>query len=113
MSDVFGREVHPPDGGCVYRHGQKHLLQVDAEVLGEWSQVTAGFFGSCPSIERSVLPGDFQILWMADRDGVKARDERQVVLDWWGLGHGKPCVRRADDSAAGEHYDRWETSSAE
>ena len=29
--DVSRREVHPFDGSCVYRHRQRHLLQVDAE----------------------------------------------------------------------------------
>ena len=44
--------------------------KIAAEVLGEWGQVTAGFFGSCLSIERCMLPRDFQIPWMPDGDGV-------------------------------------------
>ena len=41
--------------------------KIAAEVLGEWGQVTAGFFGSCLSIERSMLPADFQIPWYPDK----------------------------------------------
>ena len=43
--------------------------KIAAEVLGEWGQVTAGFFGSCLSIERSMLPRDFQIPWFPDNTG--------------------------------------------
>ena len=50
-----------------------------AEVLGEWGQVTAGFFGSCLSIERSMLPRDFQVPWRADSDGV-FRQETKAQL---------------------------------
>ena len=45
------------------------VSKISAEVLGEWGQVTAGFFGSCLSIERSMLPPDFQILWCTDKSG--------------------------------------------
>ena len=45
------------------------VSKISDEVLGEWGQVTAGFFGSCLSIERSMLPPDFQILWCTDKSG--------------------------------------------
>lgn len=43
--------------------------KIAAEVLGEWGQVTAGFFGSCLSIERSMLPCDFTVPWLPDATG--------------------------------------------
>ena len=43
--------------------------KIAAEVLGEWGQITAGFFGSCLSIERSMLPGDFEIPWHPNKSG--------------------------------------------
>jgi hypothetical protein len=35
--------------------------KIAAEVYGDWGQVTAGFFGSCLSIERSMLPGGLKL----------------------------------------------------
>ena len=35
--------------------------KIATEVLGEWVQVTAGFFGSCLSIERCLWPGDTKV----------------------------------------------------
>ena len=43
--------------------------RIAAEVLGEWGQFTAGFFGSCLSIERSMLTADFQIPWYPHKSG--------------------------------------------
>ena len=56
---------------------------VRVEVLGEWGQVTAGFFGSSLSIERCMLPGDFQIPWMPDGDGV-FRESSKATWCWIG-----------------------------
>ncbi len=57
--------------------------KIAAEVLGEWGQVTAGFFGSCLSIERSMLPGDTRIPWTLDDDGV-LRAESKGKYCWIG-----------------------------
>ena len=57
--------------------------KIAAEVLGEWGQVTAGFFGSCLSIERCMLPRDFQIPWMPDGDGV-FRESSKAKWCWIG-----------------------------
>ena len=57
--------------------------KIAAEVLGEWGQVTAGFFGSCLSIERSMLPGDVKIPWRLDGDGV-LRSEARGRYCWVG-----------------------------
>ena len=46
--------------------------KISAEVYGDWGQVTAGFFGSCLSIERSMLPGGLTIPYQGltpDRSG--------------------------------------------
>ena len=57
--------------------------KIAAEVLGERGQVTAGFFGSCLSIERSMLPSDFQVPWLADSDGA-FRPESKAKHCWIG-----------------------------
>ena len=57
--------------------------KIAAEVLGEWGQVTAGFFGSCLSIERCMLPRDTKVPWTLDGDGV-LRDESKGRYCWIG-----------------------------
>lgn len=60
--------------------------KISAEVYGDWGQVTAGFFGSCLSIERSMLDGDFSIPMTPDARGVSTEDSRRryawIGADW-------------------------------
>ena len=87
--------------------------KIAAEVLGEWGQVTAGFFGSCLSIERSMLPGDFQVPWQADSDGVFRRESRGKYC-WMGgdWGTASPaclvlmCQLQESMTIAGKHLPR-------
>jgi hypothetical protein len=60
--------------------------KIAAEVYGDWGQVTAGFFGSCLSIERSMVSSNFGVPWLMDSDGVKRRESRGrnawIGADW-------------------------------
>jgi len=60
--------------------------KISAEVYGDWGQVTAGFFGTCLSIDRSMLSGDFVIPAVADARGVFTEESRGnyawVGADW-------------------------------
>ena len=87
--------------------------KIAAEVLGEWGQVTAGFFGSCLSIERNMLPGDFEVPWLADSDGVM-RWETKAKHCWIGgdWGTASPacvvlmCQIQEPMTIAGKHLPR-------
>lgn len=60
--------------------------KINAEVYGNWGVVEGGFFGSCLSQERSMLPGDFKIPLARGADGVHREDTRGrycwVGADW-------------------------------
>ena len=60
--------------------------KISAEVYGDWGAVTAGFFGSCLSIERSMLRGDFEIPQLQDARGVFSLESRArhvwIGADW-------------------------------
>ena len=60
--------------------------KIAAEVYGDWGQVTAGFFGSCLSIDRSMLKGDFEIPQLQDARGVFSLESRArhvwIGADW-------------------------------
>ena len=61
--------------------------KIAAEVRGEWGAVTAGFFGTCLSVERSMLPGDFKAPWTFDSDGV-LRESSKGKFCWIGADWG-------------------------
>ena len=61
--------------------------KIAAEVYGDWGQVTAGFFGSCLSIDRSMLKGNFKIPLLQDADGV-FREESRARNVWIGADWG-------------------------
>ena len=57
--------------------------KIAAEVYGDWGQVTAGFFGSCLSVERSMISGNFVIPQLQDSDRV-FREESRARYCWVG-----------------------------
>ena len=61
--------------------------KVAAEVYGDWGQVTAGFFGACLSIERSMLPGGLTLPYQGV-DGPVIRREHQSRWCWLGCDWG-------------------------
>ena len=61
--------------------------KIAAEVRGEWGAVTAGFFGTCLSVGRSMLPGDFKAPWTFDSDGV-LRESSKGKFCWIGADWG-------------------------
>ena len=87
--------------------------KIAAEVLGEWGQVTAGFFGSCLSIERNMLPCYFEVPWLADSDGAM-RWETKAKHCWIGgdWGTASPacvvlmCQIQEPMTIAGKHLPR-------
>ena len=50
--------------------------KINAEVFGEWGSTQAGFFGSCLSVERSMVQADFEVPWLMDEDRVLRRGSR-------------------------------------
>jgi hypothetical protein len=53
--------------------------KIAAEVYGDWGQVTAGFFGSCLSIERSMLPGGLTLPYQ----GLESNEYRRFDQRRW------------------------------
>jgi hypothetical protein len=60
--------------------------KIAAEVYGDWGQVTAGFFGSCLSIERSMLPGGLTLPYQGLESNVMGLSDQAkwcwIGADW-------------------------------
>lgn len=57
--------------------------KINAEVRGDWGVVEGGFFGTCLSVERSMLPGDFKIPMISNGRG-EYTDESRGLHSWIG-----------------------------